>query len=154
FAVHAVTRNSQDSCNVPQVPITTAFGEVPELAENHILRRCHVDVERFFSKAKFDPSASLKLTDIPGFRPSQYEVDFVPALRVDRVELEARSNRIPHRCFAQREFANRKRGTKRSDQSRFEVQNDIDISCESWFAVNATAPGTHKSIGNRQGFKR
>jgi hypothetical protein len=38
FAVHPVTRDSQDSGNVAQVPITTAFGELPELAEDQIFR--------------------------------------------------------------------------------------------------------------------
>jgi hypothetical protein len=37
-AVHAVTGDAQDSCNVSQMPVTPTFGEIPEFADDHIFR--------------------------------------------------------------------------------------------------------------------
>jgi hypothetical protein len=84
-AAHAVTGDAQDSCNVPQMPITAAFREIPKFAEDHVFwgGNDHIAI-----REEPDGSPPAHLYASPLIAAREDEVDLVPRAWMNHVKLK------------------------------------------------------------------
>ena len=135
----ALTGDSQYSRDVPQMSIATAFGEIPEFAEDHVFWGCNHQIA---IREESDRSPSAHLSAAPLVVAREDEVDLVARTWMDHVELEGCPDRVSNRGFTQVKLVIGKGSHQLVDVLHLKRSNDVDVLCEARLAVGDAGEST------------